>query len=143
MQLDKPYGRAVDWWAFGILLYQMMTSQSPFHGQDQDDIYDAILTDEPLYPEYLPSDAVDLIRKLLVREPRERLGYQKGAEEIMDHKFFDSMDWDAHYKKEVTPPFRPTIKDRDDLSNFHSEITSTAPCLTLVRSGISFSLFIS
>ena len=143
MLLDKPYGRAVDWWAFGILLYQMMTSQSPFHGQDQDDIYDAILTDEPLYPEYLPSDAVDLIRKLLVREPRERLGYRKGAEEIMSHDFFNSIDWNALYKKEVTPPFRPTIKDRIDLSNCDSEGTSTAPCLTPVQSGTSFSLFIS
>lgn len=87
MLLDKPYGRALDWWAFGILLYQMMTSQSPFRGQDQDDIYNAILTDEPPFPQYLPTDAVDLIRKLLLRKPEERLGYQKGAEEIMDHEF--------------------------------------------------------
>ena len=137
MLLDKPYGRAVDWWAFGILLYQMMTSQSPFHGQTEDDIYNAILTDEPPYPEHLPSEAVDLIRKLLVRKPEERLGYQKGAKEIMDHEFFSSTNWDALYKKEVTPPFRPTIQDRKDLSNFDSDITSMAPCLTPVQSGMS------
>ena len=140
MLLDEPYGRAVDWWSFGVLLYQMMTSQSPFRGQDQDAIYNAILTEEPPYPENLASDAVDLIRKLLVRKPEERLGYQKGAEEIMDHGFFTSIDWDALYRKEVMPPFRPTIRDRNDLSNVDSEITSTAPCLTPVQSGMSHPL---
>lgn len=139
MLLDKPYGRAIDWWAFGIILYQMMTAQSPYHGQDQDDVYDAILTAEPSYPEYLPSDAVDLIRKLLVRKPEERLGYQKGAEEIMDQVFFNLIDWEALYKKEVTPPFRPTIKDKNDLSNFDTEITSTDPFLTAVKSGMPIS----
>ncbi len=114
----------------------MMTSQSPFRGQDEDEIYDAILTDEPPYPKHMPNKAVDLIRKLLVRKPEERLGYQKGAEEIMDHEFFNSIDWDALYKKEVMPPYRPAIKHRNDLSNFDTEFTSTAPFLTPVQSGM-------
>lgn len=135
MLLDRPYGRAVDWWSFGVLLYQMMTSQSPFRGQDQEHIYNAILTEDPPYPKHLPGDAVDLIRRLLIRKPEERLGYKKGAEEIMDHEFFNSINWDALYKNEVTPPLRPTFQDREDLSNFESEITSMAPCLTLVQSG--------
>ena len=142
MLLDRPYGRAVDWWAFGIILYQMMTSQSPFKGQDEDDVYDAVLTTEPPYPKHLPSDAVHLIRKLLVRRPEERLGYQKGAEEIMDHEFFNSIDWEALYKKEVAPPFRPTIEDRNDLSNFDTEFTSVAPFWTPVQSGMSTSFSI-
>ena len=139
MLLDVPYGRALDWWAFGIILYQMMTAQSPFHGRDQDEIYNAILTAEPPYPESLASDAVDLMRKLLSKPPEDRLGYQKGAEEVMDHTFFSSIDWDALYKKEVTPPFRPTIRDRNDLSNFDTEITSTDPRLALVKSSMSTS----
>jgi classical protein kinase C len=115
----------------------MMTALAPFHGEDEDEIYDAILADEPSYPKYMPNDAVDLIRKLLVREPEERLGYHKGAEEIMDHGFFASIDWDALYRKEVAPPFRPTIGDRNNLSNFDEEFVGMAPCLTPVQSGIS------
>ena len=140
MLLGKPYGRALDWWTFGILLYQMTTSQQPFRGEDEDAIYDAILADdEPQYPENLPSEAANLIQKLLVRKPEERLGYHRGAEEIMNHEFFNSIDWGALYNKEVTPPFRPTIKDRNDLSNFDMEYTSKGPCLTPVQSGMSTS----
>ena len=142
MLLDKPYGRVVDWWAFGIIVYQMTTSQSPFDSEDIDDVYDAILTAEPPYPEYLPSDAVDLMRKLLVQTPEKRMGYQKGAEEIMDHEFFNLIDWEALYKKEVAPPFRPTVEDRSDLSNFDTELTSTAPFLTPVQSCTSTSFSI-
>lgn len=114
-----------------------MISQSPFRGQSEDEIYDAILADEPFYPTHMPNDAVILIRKLLVRKPEERLGYHNGPEEIMNHEFFSSIDWNALYKREVTPPFRPTIKDRNDVSNFDTEFTSMAPCLTPVQSGMS------
>ena len=120
----------------------MIISQSPFRGQDEAEIYDAILADEPLYPEHIPNDAVDLIRKLLVRNPEKRLGYHKGAEEIMDHEFFKTIDWDALYRKEVTPPFRPTIKDKNDLSNFDTEFTSMAPFTTPGQSGMSISFSI-
>ncbi|KAG8528231.1 uncharacterized protein KY384_007148 [Bacidia gigantensis] len=134
--LDISYGRAVDWWAFGIVMYQMMAWQSPFSGEDEDEIYDAILAKDPSYPAEFPEDAVDLTRKLLVKNPEERLGYDRGAKEIMDHSFFDSTDWDALYKKDVTPPFRPAIRDRNDLSNFDTEYTSTAPDLTPEQSGM-------
>ena len=117
----------------------MTSSQSPFRGQDEDEIYDAILADEPFYPEHMPKDAVNLIRKLLVRKPEDRLGYHGGAREIMDHEFFSAIEWDALYRKEVTPPFKPRIKDKSNLSNFDADFTSVAPCLTPVQSGISTS----
>ena len=129
MLMDKSYTRAVDWWAFGIILYQMIAQQSPFRGEDEDEIYDAILTEDPLYPQNMPSDAIYLIRNLLIRTPEERMGYHGGAVEVMRHEFFAEVDWEALGRKEVTPPFRPTVRGRDDLSNFDEEMTSTAPVL--------------
>ena len=120
-----------------------MIPQPPFRGEDMDDIIDAILADEPTFPEHTPSEAVDLMRKLLVRTPEQRLGYHKGAEEIMDHEFFNSIDWDVLYKKEVTPPFRPTIKDRNDLSNIDEDISSMGPLLSTGYFGMSTSFRIS
>ena len=67
--LEQRYGRAVDWWAFGVLMYGMLLGQSPFRGDDEDEIFDAILEDEPLYPITMPKDAVSILQKV-----REALG---------------------------------------------------------------------
>ena len=136
--LDKKYGRAVDWWAFGVLIYQMLLQQSPFRGEDEDEIYDAILADEPLYPIHMPRDSVSILQKLLTREPELRLGSgPTDAQEIMSHAFFRGVDWDDVYHKRVPAPFLPTIKNRADTSNFDSEFTSVTPVLTPVQSGKS------
>lgn len=59
--LEQRYGRAVDWWAFGILIYEMLLGQAPFRGDDEDEIFDAILEDEPLYPLHMPPDSVSIL----------------------------------------------------------------------------------
>ncbi|KAL6719228.1 Serine/threonine kinase [Lecanora helva] len=133
--LDKKYGRAVDWWAFGVLIYQMLLQQSPFRGEDEDEIYDAILADEPLYPIHMPRDSVSILQKLLMREPELRLGSgPTDAQEIMSHAFFRNINWDDFRAKKVTPPFIPQIKNPTDTSNFDSEFTSVTPVLTPVQS---------
>ena len=63
--LEQRYGRAVDWWAFGVLMYEMLLGQSPFRGDDEDEIFDAILEDEPLYPITMPRDAVSILQKVM------------------------------------------------------------------------------
>ena len=139
MLLDKKYGRAVDWWAFGVLIYQMLLQQSPFRGEDEDEIYDAILADEPLYPIHMPRDSVSILQKLLTREPEQRLGSgPTDAQEIMSQPFFRNINWDDVYHKRITPPFQPQISSATDTSNFDSEFTSVTPVLTPVQSGKSF-----
>ena len=139
--LDKKYGRAVDWWAFGVLIYQMLLQQSPFRGEDEDEIYDAILADEPLYPIHMPRDSVSILQKLLTREPDQRLGSgPTDAQEVMSQPFFRNINWDDIYDKKIQPPFLPTIKSETDTSNFDSEFTSVTPVLTPVQSGRFFFL---
>jgi serine/threonine protein kinase len=134
--LDKKYGRAVDWWAFGVLIYQMLLQQSPFRGEDEDEIYDAILADEPLYPIHMPRDSVSILQKLLTREPDQRLGSgPTDAQEIMSQPFFRNINWDDVYHKRIQPPFQPQISSATDTSNFDSEFTSVTPVLTPVQSG--------
>ncbi|KFY83712.1 hypothetical protein V500_09980 [Pseudogymnoascus sp. VKM F-4518 (FW-2643)] len=133
--LDKKYGRAVDWWAFGVLIYQMLLQQSPFRGEDEEEIYDAILADEPLYPIHMPRDSVSILQKLLTREPEARLGSgPTDAQEIMNQPFFQKINWDDVYNKRIQPPFLPTITSATDTSNFDSEFTSVTPVLTPVQS---------
>ncbi|KLO17260.1 hypothetical protein SCHPADRAFT_846694 [Schizopora paradoxa] len=136
--LEQRYGRAVDWWAFGVLMYEMLLGQSPFRGDDEDEIFDAILEDEPLYPITMPRDAVSVLQKLLTRDPTRRLGSgQADAEEIKAHPFFKDVNWDDVLNKRIPPPYFPTINGSADTSNFDEEFTKEQPTLTPVHGQLS------
>ncbi|OBZ84141.1 Protein kinase C-like 1 [Choanephora cucurbitarum] len=132
--LEHKYGRAVDWWAFGVLLYEMLLGQSPFKGEDEDEIFDAVLEDNILYPINMSNSSVSICEALLERNPEKRLGGGKGdAQEIKNHPFFAGVDWEDMLAKRVTPPFLPTISGRADTSNFDEEFTREIPILTPVN----------
>jgi len=136
--LEQRYGRAVDWWAFGVLTYEMLLGQSPFRGDDEDEIFDAILEDEPLYPITMPRDAVSILQKLLTRVPQRRLGSGKeDAEEIKRQPFFKDVSWDDVLNKRIPPPYFPTINGSADTSNFDEEFTREQPTLTPVHGQLS------
>ncbi|KAF8195530.1 protein kinase C1 [Pholiota molesta] len=136
--LEQRYGRAVDWWAFGVLTYEMLLGQSPFRGDDEDEIFDAILEDEPLYPITMPRDAVSILQKLLTRDPARRLGSGKeDAEEIKRQPFFKDINFDDVLNKRIPPPYFPTINGSADTSNFDEEFTREQPTLTPVHGQLS------
>jgi len=136
--LEQRYGRAVDWWAFGVLMYEMLLGQSPFRGDDEDEIFDAILEDEPLYPITMPRDAVSILQKLLTRDPTRRLGSGKAdAEEIKRHPFFKDVNFDDVLNKRIPPPYFPTVNGTADTSNFDEEFTREQPTLTPVHTQLS------
>ncbi|KAE8257334.1 hypothetical protein A4X13_0g2422 [Tilletia indica] len=136
--LEQAYGLAVDWWAFGILIYEMLLGQAPFRGDDEDEIFDAILEDEPLYPIHMPRDSVSILQKLLTRDPTRRLGSgATDAAEIKAHPFFRDVNWDDVYNKRVPPPFCPTLSNPSDTSWFDTEFTSEKPTLTPVHTVLS------
>lgn len=102
----------------------MLLQQSPFRGEDEDEIYDAILADEPLYPIHMPRDSVSILQKLLTREPDQRLGSgPTDAQEIMSQPFFRNINWDDVYHKRLPSPYLPQITSATDTSNFDSEFT--------------------
>ncbi|KAI0061640.1 hypothetical protein BV25DRAFT_1900312 [Artomyces pyxidatus] len=136
--LEQRYGRAVDWWAFGVLTYEMLLGQSPFRGDDEDEIFDAILEDEPLYPITMPRDAVSILQKLLTRDPARRLGSGKtDAEEIKRSPFFKDVNFDDVMNKRIPPPYFPSINGSADTSNFDEEFTKEQPTLTPVHGQLS------
>ncbi|XP_071379209.1 protein kinase C theta type isoform X2 [Centroberyx affinis] len=125
--LGQKYNSSVDWWSFGVLLYEMLIGQSPFHGRDEEELFQSIRTDDPCYPRWLPKDARDMLVKLFVREPEQRLGV-KGN--IRHHSFFHGTDWNALEQRQVEPPFRPTVKSASDCSNFDKEFINEKPRLS-------------
>ncbi|KAF6345348.1 protein kinase N2 [Rhinolophus ferrumequinum] len=131
---ETSYTRAVDWWGLGVLIYEMLVGESPFPGDDEEEVFDSIVNDEVRYPRFLSTEAISIMRRLLRRNPERRLGAgEKDAEDVKKHPFFRLIDWGALMDKKVKPPFVPTIRGREDVSNFDDEFTSEAPILTPPR----------
>uniref|UniRef100_A0AAR2JS81 protein kinase C n=1 Tax=Pygocentrus nattereri TaxID=42514 RepID=A0AAR2JS81_PYGNA len=131
---ETSYTRAVDWWGLGVLIFEMLVGESPFPGDDEEEVFDSIVNDEVRYPRFLSTEAISIMRRLLRRNPERRLGAgERDAEEVKKHPFFRNVDWGALLAKKIQPPFVPTIKGREDVSNFDDEFTSEAPILTPPR----------
>ncbi|XP_053711674.1 serine/threonine-protein kinase N1-like isoform X6 [Synchiropus splendidus] len=131
---DASYTRAVDWWGLGVLIYEMLVGESPFPGDDEEEVFDSIVNDEVRYPRFLSTEAIGIMRRLLRRNPERRLGSgEKDAEEVKKQPFFRSMDWEALLQRKVPPPFIPTIRGKEDVSNFDEEFTTEPPTLTPPR----------
>ncbi|XP_077377824.1 serine/threonine-protein kinase N1-like [Festucalex cinctus] len=128
---DDDYTRAVDWWGMGVLIYEMLVGESPFLGEDEEEVFDSIVNDDVTYPPSLPPDAVAIIQKLLKKNPLKRLGGgERDANELKGETFFEDVDWDALLSKQVSPPFLPSLKTSADVSNFDSDFTCLQPVLS-------------
>uniref|UniRef100_A0A7E4ZTQ8 Protein kinase C n=1 Tax=Panagrellus redivivus TaxID=6233 RepID=A0A7E4ZTQ8_PANRE len=130
---EMEYGVSVDWWALGVLMYEMMAGQPPFEADNEDDLFEAILHDDVLYPVWLSKDAVSILKAFMTKNPLKRLGCvqsQGGEDAIRAHPFFREIDWDALEARRVKPPFKPKIKSKRDVNNFDADFTKEDPVLT-------------
>jgi len=126
---ELDYGPAVDWWAFGVLLYEMLSGQPPFEADHEDDLFESILHDEVLFPIWLSGESVNILNQLMTKDPGRRLGSSDEGD-IRRHRFFAHMDWEALEQRKVKPQFVPKIADHLDTSNFDAEFTSEEPDFT-------------
>lgn len=109
---ELEYGASVDWWALGVLMYEMMAGQPPFEADNEDDLFESILHDDVLYPVWLSKDAVSILKGFMTKNPSKRLGCVNahgGEAAIRTHAFFRDMDWNALEQRKVRPPFKPKI----------------------------------
>uniref|UniRef100_A0A8C2Z857 Protein kinase N3 n=1 Tax=Cyclopterus lumpus TaxID=8103 RepID=A0A8C2Z857_CYCLU len=128
---DNTYTRSVDWWGLGVLVYEMLVGESPFPGDDEEEVFDSIVNDDVRFPRFLSPESVSLIQKLLQKNPEKRLGGgEEDASEIKRHRFFKRMDWAALLAKDLPPPFLPVIRAEKDVSNFDEEFTRLKPVFT-------------
>jgi len=116
----KGYGKAVDWWSFGTLMYEMLTGLPPFYCEDVQQMYTKIMTAELETPDTVSAAAADLLSQLLDRNPETRL---QDPPLIKKHPFFAPLDFDRLIKKQIQPPFVPEVRGEDDTSNIDSMFT--------------------
>ncbi|KAL1457088.1 hypothetical protein WDU94_001755 [Cyamophila willieti] len=128
---ETSYTRAVDWWGLGVLIFEMLVGESPFPGDDEEEVFDSIVNDEVRYPRFLSLEAIAIMRRLLRKNPERRLGSsERDAEDVKKQAFFRHMQWEELLLRRVKPPFVPTVTDVADVSNFDEEFTSEKPELT-------------
>ncbi|XP_044187108.1 microtubule-associated serine/threonine-protein kinase 1-like [Thunnus albacares] len=118
--LKRGYGKPVDWWALGIILYEFLVGEPPFNGDTYSDLFNRVVDDDISWPEgekAPPTDAQDLISLLLRKNAIIRLG-TGGAVEVKAHPFFQGLDWNNLLSQE--PLFVPELKTEEDTSYFDS-----------------------
>jgi len=106
------YGYAVDYWSFGVLIYEMIRGRTPFQDANKKLTFMRILKAKPAYnPDFFSPEAINLVSGLLTLNATTRLGSDPdlGALEVMQTPFFHSMDWGKLSRKEVQPPFVPDL----------------------------------
>ncbi|KAL1883132.1 hypothetical protein VTK73DRAFT_9499 [Phialemonium thermophilum] len=123
--LGQKYGKAVDWWSFGALGYDLMTGNPPFRGGNHAKIQDNIVKQKLVLPYFLSPDAKDLLTRLLRKDPKKRLGANmpKDMATIRNHRFFRKIDWKKLANREMEPPIRPMVTDPELAENFSPEFT--------------------
>lgn len=122
------HAKAVDWWSLGILLYEMLVGLPPFYSENIKEMYELILAAPLKFPNSVPMDAQNLLRGLLERDEKKRLGGVADGAEIRAHPFFSDINWEKMIDKELEPPFVPNIKDmKTSTKYFDEEFISERP----------------
>lgn len=135
--LGQQYSFSVDWWSFGVLIYEMLIGQSPFHGDDEDELFESIRMDTPHYPRWITVDTRDMLERVhihiyLIINYTNQISaitpffvcvcyawtqlFERDPSRrlgivgnIRGHQFFKTVNWPALERKEVDPPFKPKV----------------------------------
>ncbi|MQL91371.1 hypothetical protein Taro_023983 [Colocasia esculenta] len=135
------HGSAVDWWTLGVFLYELLFGRTPFKGDDNDKTLVNILKQPPCLPRMAAygkqredmAEALDLIGKLLVKNPKKRIGSSKGSVEIKKHGFFKGVNWALI--RSVRPPVVPRDLQRTRAAAKAAASTATAQKVVVKKEG--------
>ena len=116
----KPYNKSVDWWSFGILIYEMLAGHTPFYDSNAMKTYENILNAKLRFPQFFNEDVKDLLMGLINRDLSQRLGnLQNGTEDVKNHRWFSEVVWEKLLTRNIETPYEPPIQQgRGDTSQF-------------------------
>ena len=116
----KPYNKSIDWWSFGILIYEMLAGYTPFYDSNTMKTYEKILNAELRFPPFFNEDVKDLLNRLITRDLGQRLGnLQNGTEDVKNHPWFKEVVWEKLLSRNIETPYEPPIQQgQGDTSQF-------------------------
>jgi len=118
---SRGYNKSVDWYALGVLVFEMLAGYPPFFTEDSNPmrLYEKIIAGKVRYPSYFAHEAKELLRSLLVGDLTKRYGnLANGSRDIFGHAWFQEVDWERLYRKEIPAPYVPKVEGDWDASNF-------------------------
>lgn len=128
---DNDYGRAVDWWGTGVVMYEMMCGRLPFYNRDPEVLFELILMEEIRFPRTITENAKSLLKGLLIKNPKQRLGGgEEDVQEITRHPFFACINWQDLVDKKIAPPWKPDIQSDTDTKYIPDEFANEPVHLT-------------
>jgi len=128
---NSGYDKAVDYWSFGTLIYEMIHGSPPFYSVNREEMYHKMLNKPIEVPFDLSAQATDLIKNLLRVNPEERL---TDPSKIKSHPFFRSIPWNLLAKKQVKTPYKPRLSSEEDVRHFDAQFTQASACDSLSQS---------
>ncbi|KAL8286266.1 hypothetical protein RQP46_004754 [Phenoliferia psychrophenolica] len=120
---SRGYNKSVDWYALGVLMFEMLAGYPPFFTEDSNPmrLYEKIIAGKVRYPAYFAPEAKDLLKSLLTSDITKRFGnLANGSRDIFEHSWFQEVDWERLYRKEIPAPYVPKVDGDWDASNFDS-----------------------
>lgn len=137
--LNKGYGKSVDWWGFGVLIYEMVAGHAPFYAKDPIRIYEKIVRNSYVIPRFFSADLKDLVSNVLQVDLSRRYGNLKnGVNDIKNHLWFESIDWLLLLNKKITPSYIPSIDTEGDHTSYQETPIKIGVVDTYVREFQSF-----
>ena len=112
-----PYDQNVDWWALGVLIFELTVGVVPFFSEDLQEILQKILSAQLRFPSWMEGDCRHLIRSLLQRTVSQRLGFLNDIDDIKAHQWFDDVDWNLMLQKKVDPPYCPNVDPEEGMES--------------------------
>lgn len=125
--VGRPYTKAVDWWSYGTVVYEMTCGLPPFYHKNIKAMYERILSAPLRFPRGMPEEGKVFFSGLLERNPKKRLGVN-GAKEVKACEYFAGVDWKKAFNMEIEPIFKPVTADGlNDTINVDPEFLRELP----------------
>ncbi|KAG6973657.1 hypothetical protein JG688_00003427 [Phytophthora aleatoria] len=126
---SRNYGKAYDWWSLGVVIYEMLVGESPFYDENEHKMLSRIAYSDVVFPSDFPRDAYDLVKGLLCKDPKQRLGseHMGGVDAIKRCRFFRHIDWDKLLRREVKAHWTPKLSGETDTRYVDPEFIDEGP----------------